>query len=76
MIVIRIALKQLQAQIVHYTKPFLHRSIPFCTRRKTVMQTLNTLLLHAQNLHGNVPCLIVHETKQYSLNGNKATILG
>ena len=28
------ALKQLQVQIVHCTRPFLHCSMPFCTRRK------------------------------------------
>ena len=61
-------LKSLHAQIVHCTRPFLHRSMTFCTRRKTVMQTFkdllytcktvmqtfNALLYTTQNCHANV----------------------
>ena len=37
-------LKQLQTQIVPWTRPFLHRSRPFCTRAKTPWTNFNTLL--------------------------------
>ena len=43
------ALKQLQVQIVHCTRPFLHRSKPFCTRRKAPWTNFNTLLRTCKN---------------------------
>ena len=66
-------LNQLQAQIVHCTRPFLHRSMPFCSRCKapwtnfkaflytckTVMQAFKPLLHTAQNRPANVQGPIV-----------------
>ena len=65
-------------------KPPCKRSRTFCTRRKTSMQTFKDLLYTAQNhpanvqgpfVHGAKPSCkrsmpLVHDTKQYSQNGN------
>ena len=52
-----------QGPFVHDAKPPCKRSMPFCTRRKTVMQTFKDLLYTAQNRHANVQGPFVHDAK-------------
>ena len=53
-------LKLLQAQIVPWTRPFLHCSMPFRTRRKAPWTNFNTLLYTAQSPLNQLQGIFVH----------------
>ena len=53
----------LHAQIVHCTRPFLHRSKPFCTRAKAPWTNFNAFFVHVQKRHANVQGPFVHDAK-------------
>ena len=56
-----------QVPFVHDARPSCKRSMPFCTRRKTVLQTFNVLLHTMQNRHANVQCPFVHDANRLEL---------
>ena len=60
------ALKQLQYPFVPWTRPFLHCSRPFCTRRKTPWTNFNTLLYTAQSPLNQLQGIFVHVQNRHA----------